>query len=101
MIFYERSNSNINTLVDFFHKHTPVSGHHINPQKSTIYGGSIATHGLNSSANTLGFKIGNLPFIYLGVPILKDRFKIIHLQPIIDNIKIKLVYWKVTLLFFA
>jgi hypothetical protein len=35
----------------------------------------------------LNFKVGSLPFNYLGVPIFKGRPKACYLQPIADKIK--------------
>lgn len=46
---------------------------------------------LASFVNLLGFNIGTLPFIYLGVPIVKGK-------PIADRIQVKLAPWKATLL---
>lgn len=51
--------------------------------------------------NFLGFHIGILAFIYLGVPIFKGIPKAIYFQPIMDNIHLKLAYCKASLLSFA
>jgi hypothetical protein len=49
----------------------------------------------------LNFKIGSIPFNYLGVPIFRGKPKTIHLQPIADRIKLKLSAWKASLLSIA
>jgi len=49
-------------------------------------------------ATMIGFKIGALPFTYLGVPIFKGKPKKSHLQPIADKVKMKLAAWKASLL---
>jgi hypothetical protein len=49
----------------------------------------------------LGFKVGSLPFNYLGVPIFKGKPKACYLQPIADKIKNKLSSWKASLLSIA
>jgi hypothetical protein len=49
----------------------------------------------------LNFKIGSLPFNYLGIPIFKGKPKSCHLQPIADKIKLKLSAWKASLLSIA
>ncbi|MCH88157.1 RNA-directed DNA polymerase (Reverse transcriptase), partial [Trifolium medium] len=78
-----------------------ISVQAINPQKSTIFVGSISNARLQSIANSLGFSIGTLPFIYLGVPIFKGKPKAIYFQPLVDKIKTKLASWKASLLSYA
>jgi len=75
-----------------------VSGQVINPQKSTIYGGSISQSRQTTIANSLGFTVGTLPFLYLGVPIFKGKPKTVYFQPVVDKIKSKLTSWKASLL---
>jgi len=65
-------------------------GQIINPKKSTIFRGSITHARLTHIANSLGFAVGTLPFIYLGVPIFRGKPKAIYFQPVIDKIKSKL-----------
>ncbi|GAU21095.1 hypothetical protein TSUD_10120 [Trifolium subterraneum] len=48
-----------------------ASGQIVNANKSTIYSGSISHARLLHIAAFLGFNIGSLPFVYLGVPIFK------------------------------
>jgi hypothetical protein len=73
----------------------------VNASKSTIYAGSIPQARVHQIALFLGFTIGSLPFIYLGVPIFKGKPKSIYLQPIADKIKSKLAAWKASLLSIA
>jgi hypothetical protein len=49
----------------------------------------------------LNFKIGSIPFNYLGVPIYKGKPKTSYLHPIADKIKLKLSAWKTSLLTMA
>jgi hypothetical protein len=53
---------------------------------------------LQSIAGLLNFKLGSLPFNYLGVPIFKGKPKASQLQPIADKINLKLSAWKASLL---
>jgi len=41
-------------------------------------------------SNSFGFGVGTIPFLYLGVPIFKEKPKAIYFQPRVDRIKIKL-----------
>nr|ABD32264.2 RNA-directed DNA polymerase, putative [Medicago truncatula] len=73
----------------------------VNPNKSTVFAGSISVSKLNQLINIIGFNHGTLPFTYLGVPIFKGKPKVIHLQPIVDKIIAKLSTWKASLLSIA
>jgi len=101
MLFCKDTTSNLNCLKDIFFKYAEASGQLVNPLKSSIYVGSISNHRLSHIANMLGFKIGSLPFTYLGVPIFKGKPKKIYFQSIADKVKIKLAAWKASLLTMA
>jgi ribonuclease HI len=101
MIFCKGKLSNINALLSLFNQYSSISGQHINASKSTIYAGSISQARLAHLVQLLGFQVGSLPFIYLGVPIFKGKPKSSHLQPILDRVKIKLASWKASLLSIA
>jgi hypothetical protein len=90
MLFCKGNPSNIQHLSNFFAKYAQISGQNISPQKSTIFSGSIPHHRLTNIAHSLGFNIGSLPFVYLGVPIFKGKSKKLLLQPVVDKIKAKL-----------
>jgi hypothetical protein len=75
MLFCKGNSSNIHHLSNFFARYAQVSGQIINPKKSTIFAGSIPSSRLQFIASALGFKIGSLPFLYLGVPIFKGKPK--------------------------
>ncbi|GAU23976.1 hypothetical protein TSUD_327770 [Trifolium subterraneum] len=101
MLFCKGTSSNIEVLSCFFARYAQISGQHINPQKSTIFAGSISQIRLTSIANSLGFCIGTLPFMYLGVPIFKGKPKALYFQPLVDKVKLKMASWKASLLTYA
>lgn len=70
----------------------------INPKKCFFFPGSIPPHKMVEIKDQLGFKFGCLPFIYLGIPIFLGKPKNIHLKPIFDKVKWKLLSWKWSLL---
>ncbi|AES66745.1 hypothetical protein MTR_2g081130 [Medicago truncatula] len=41
--------------------------------------------------NSLGFNIGSLPFLCLGVPIFKGKPKAAYFQPVVDKIKVNYI----------
>ncbi|CAJ2645220.1 unnamed protein product [Trifolium pratense] len=101
MLFCKGTSSNIEVLSSFFARYAQISGQYINPHKSTIFAGSITHTKLTSIASSLGFCIGTLPFMYLGVPIFKGKPKAVYFQPLVDKVKMKLASWKASLLTYA
>jgi ribonuclease HI len=101
MIFCKGNLSGLKSLKTLFDAYAVESGQKINNSKSTIYSGSI-THGrLELIVQLLNFKIGSIPFSYLGLPIFKGKPKACHLQPLADRVKLKLSSWKASLLSMA
>jgi hypothetical protein len=88
MLFCKGTTSNLNCLKDIFMKYAETYGQLVNPQKSSIYAGSISNHRLSQIETMIGFKIGSLPFTYLGVPIFKGKPKKSYVQPIADKVKV-------------
>ncbi|KAK2430924.1 hypothetical protein QL285_029213 [Trifolium repens] len=101
MIYCKGNLAGLKALKDLFTRYASESGQFINHAKSTIYSGSITPRRLDIIVALLNFKIGALPFHYLGVPIFKGKPKLCHLQPIADKIKLKLSAWKASLLSIA
>lgn len=101
MIFREGTSSNIHALADPFHWYSQISSQFVNPQKFSIYGGSISTHRLLQISNLIGFNTGFLPFNYLGEPIFNGKPKTSYFQPLADKVKLKLSAWKASLLSIA
>jgi hypothetical protein len=101
LVFCKGNLSGIKALQDLFDQYALESGQVINTSKSTIFSGSITPGRLSLIAQVLKFKLGSIPFNYLGVPIFKGKPKISHLQPIADKVKQKLSAWKASLLTIA
>jgi len=101
MIYCKGKMSGLIVLNDLFHRYTLNSGQVINTSKSTIFSASISQVRLNRIVDLLHFKIGSIPFNYLGVPIFKGKPKASYLQPVADKIKMKLSAWKASLLSMA
>ncbi|GAU40165.1 hypothetical protein TSUD_292700 [Trifolium subterraneum] len=73
MLFCKGSTSNIQVLASLFMRYGQASGQFVNPQKSSIFAGSIS----------------------------QSKPKKCHLQPLADRVKIKLASWKASLLSIA
>jgi len=101
MIYCNGRSSGLQALKELFDKYALNSGQVINTTKSTLFSDSIPTARMAQIFNLLNFKIGSIPFNYLGVPIFNGKPKVCHLQSIIDKIKLKLSNWKASLLSMA
>jgi hypothetical protein len=101
MIFCKGNLNGLRFLKELFNNYASESGQVINDSKSTIFSGSITQGRLTLITQLFNFKMGTLPFYYLGVPIFKGKPKSCFLQPIADRIKLKLAAWKASLLSIA
>jgi mannosylglycoprotein endo-beta-mannosidase len=101
MIYCKGNLAGLKALGELFLNYTSESSQCISHSKSIIYSGSITPRRLDLIVALLNFKIGTLPFNYLGVPIFKGKPKSCYLQPIADKIKLKLSAWKASLLSIA
>ncbi|GKV26314.1 hypothetical protein SLEP1_g35645 [Rubroshorea leprosula] len=77
-----------------------VSGLKINFGKSILYGINTEERWLSMATSTLNSKHGNMPFIYLGLPIGDDPHKISFWNPVVEKFQSKLAAWKGRLLSF-
>jgi len=101
MIYCKGKRAGFQALKELFTRYAECSGQVINVRKSSIHAGGISQDRLQSIVEMLGFSIGELPFVYLGVPVFKGKPKPIYFQSIMDKVKIKLASWKASLLSIA
>lgn len=101
MSFTKVCSSSLDGIIEFFDRYVDCSGQVCNPTKSIIFAGSMSAVRHDLLANKIGFQMGILPLVYLGVPIFKGRPKASYFQPVADPIKNKLVSWKASLLSIA
>jgi hypothetical protein len=98
MIFCKGSISNINNLKDLFDKYGMASGQIISPQKYTVYFDNISERRQHVLADILGFSIGTIPFIYLGISIFKGKPKVYYYRLL--QTKLEVNYLRGKYLFF-
>lgn len=101
MVFCKGKLSCTNALIKLFTRYAQASGQFVSARKSTIFAGSISQARMENIVELIGFKIGSLPFTYLGVSIFKGKPKARHLQHIADKVKSKMSAWKASLLSIA
>ncbi|KAJ0765374.1 putative RNA-directed DNA polymerase [Helianthus annuus] len=75
-----------------------ISGLKINVQKSHIFGLGVSSLEVVSMAEVLGCKVGELPFIYLGIKIGANMSRSVHWGSVIDTVKSRLLSWKAKIL---
>lgn len=73
MLFVKGSTSNMDAIKDIFCRYVNCSGQICNPSKSILFAGSMSSSRHALLAERIGFNMGHMPFLYLGVPIFKGR----------------------------
>lgn len=79
MVFCKGTKKNLAVLMTLFQNYGSFSGLHLSMEKCRFFIGSMSLSRQMEIKQFLGFKAGNLPFTYLGVPIFKDKPKTVHL----------------------
>ncbi|XP_062028868.1 uncharacterized protein LOC133744853 [Rosa rugosa] len=100
-IFCRGDISSLTCLQSFLESYGQASGQLVNTEKSTFHLGDSYAHRRRPIHRILGFKCGSAPFTYLGVPIFKGKPCRLHLQPLADKAKARLVGWTGKLLSMA
>jgi len=84
-VFWRGTKKNIVNLMDLFHSNGEVSGQLISPKKCQFFQEALSTQRLRVIKYLLGFSMGFLPFIYLGVPLFLGKLWVCHFRPFIDR----------------
>ncbi|KAH1249710.1 hypothetical protein GmHk_05G013013 [Glycine max] len=71
LVFYRKTKRNLSSLMDLFQSYGNVSDQIINPNKCLLFSSSMTPYIMLEIESLLGFKVGNLSFSYLGVPIFE------------------------------
>ncbi|XP_024636586.1 uncharacterized protein [Medicago truncatula] len=71
-----------------------VSELKVNFHKSLITGVNVTDSWLYEASLILNFRVGTLPFVYLGLPIGRDPRKLEFWRPLLDIIRTRLSNWK-------
>jgi hypothetical protein len=70
-----------------------LSGLKVNFSKSLLVAVNVAPSWLSKPAMVLNFKVGSIPFVYLGLPIGGTSCRLSFWEPIINRIKSRLTGW--------
>ncbi|XP_058733586.1 uncharacterized protein LOC131605219 [Vicia villosa] len=74
------------------------TGLYTNPQKCHIYMGATDEDTKQQIINVNGYKEGQLPFKYLGIPLTSKKLSNAHYLPLIEKILSRLHHWSARLL---
>lgn len=94
LVFCKGNKKGLDNLMQLFQLYGESSGQFLSIEKCRFYVSSITPRRSAAISRLLGFRVGQLPITYLGVPFFKGKPKKIYLQPIVDRIKNKLSSWK-------
>ncbi|CAJ2667177.1 unnamed protein product [Trifolium pratense] len=71
-----------------------MSGLRVNFHKSMLVGVNIPDSWLGEAASALCCKVGNIPFLYLGLPIGGDPRRLCFWEPVLDRLNNRLSGWR-------
>jgi len=94
LLVCDRSWENIRALKALLLRFEASSRLKVNFHKSMLVGVNIHDSWLAEAASVLHCKLGQLPFLYLGLPIGGDSRKLKFWRPLIVRIKSRLLGWK-------
>ncbi|PWA74034.1 RNA-directed DNA polymerase, eukaryota, Reverse transcriptase zinc-binding domain protein [Artemisia annua] len=74
------------------------SGLKINVHKSHLFGLGVSDTEVSSMAEVLGYKVGSLPFQYLGIKVGANMNRSSHWDPVVETVRNRLQSWKAKVL---
>ena len=86
LIFLQNDLTSVRNLATILNDFGIVSGLQLNHAESKVYM-SPCIEDKNVIAHTLGVSVGNLPVIYLGLPLISSGIHKTHYPPILQKIK--------------
>lgn len=78
-----------------------TTGLKASPTKSNIYGCGMTDQELQRIVDRSGFKVGSLPFRYLGVPISAKKLSISDYEKLIEKMTCRIRTWSTRNISFA
>jgi len=94
LIIAEKSWANVRAMCAILMLFEEISGLKVNFTKSQLYAINVQSSWLNEAALVLNCKVGNLPFVYLGLLIGGDVRRLSFWEPLITRLNSRLSAWK-------
>lgn len=101
LMFAKADQGSVVELFKAFHKFSRASGLEANNDKSCIYVTGISHDSATHLATLMNMPIGELPFIYLGVPLAAKKLSFTQCKPLIDRITDRAQGWMAHFLTYA
>lgn len=89
----EASIENLWTLKALLRGFEMVSGLKVNFNKSCLMGVNVSADFLEMASNFLHWRVGSVPFMYLGLPVGANPRKLSTWEPVLDQIRLRLSTW--------
>ncbi|KAL0292601.1 UNVERIFIED_CONTAM: hypothetical protein Sradi_6983500 [Sesamum radiatum] len=93
LIFCAGTHQSVSLIKDSLSTFAAMAGLHVNPNKSQIILSKSVRTGRQHLINLMGFREGNLPIKYLGVPLVASRLTIEDCKPLLHKIDSRLAGW--------
>lgn len=93
LLFCNGDFKSIYTLLQGFEMFSHASGLEVNKNKSEVYFAAMKAHEIQRVTDVSGFKVGTLPFRYLGVPIATTKLKAGDCQLMIERMVSRVRVW--------
>ncbi|CAI8616144.1 unnamed protein product [Vicia faba] len=87
LILGPRSLENVDSMKAILHLFELSSDRKVNFHKIRLFGIKTSDSWLEEAAKALNFKVGSIPFIYLGLPVGANLRSIFTWDPVIDKVK--------------
>ncbi|CAN1345714.1 Transposon TX1 uncharacterized 149 kDa protein [Linum perenne] len=101
MIFTNGSYYGLEVICGILAKFASWSGLRVNPDKCDIFSAGIPEFTLAAMNRLSGFRLGNLPIRYLGLPLIANKLKIKDCDALIQKITKRITGWSARTLSFA
>jgi hypothetical protein len=101
MIFSKGDVNSIRMIRTVLIKFQDLSGLYPNPNKSDIFLSGALNAEREQIIRILGFREGELPMKYLGVPFISSKLKVVYCKGLVDRITSKVLHWTCRTLSYA
>ncbi|XP_059277586.1 uncharacterized protein LOC132031652 [Lycium ferocissimum] len=93
LLFAKGDYTAITKLQAKFHQFSRASGLQPNLDKSSVYIGGLNNRDAQQIIEYLGYRHEDLPFNYLGVPLITKKLTLLQWQPLIEKVVAKIFSW--------
>ncbi|CAL1356365.1 unnamed protein product [Linum trigynum] len=101
LVFSDGSNNGIQEMQQVLEQFKKVSGLKSNPSKCEVFFGGLDKEEKKIRAARYGYKLGEFPVRYLGVPLISGKLSLSSCQSLIDKIVAKVKSWQAKSLSYA